>query len=156
MARKNAQSSTDEIFVESSPLLPEDERLDKLFDEMEQGSLKTLEDAARLIITLCTTLLGAFFGLLAFKDAPAYLKFMDVKVLGVLSSGSFFVSLLFALLAVSPRRYNFARANLTEKRKVLDEVLHRKHNSVNWAAWIFGLGALLMLAAALDILLFRI
>ena len=69
MARKS-KPADDEIYVESSPLSPEDERLDKLFDEMEQGSLKTLEDAARQIITLSTALLGAFFGLLAFKDAP--------------------------------------------------------------------------------------
>ena len=89
-----------EIFVKSVPLSPEDERLDKLFDEMEQGSLKTLEDAARQIITLSTTLLSAFFGLLAFKDAPAYLKFLDVKVLGMLAAGTFFVALLFALLAI--------------------------------------------------------
>jgi hypothetical protein len=138
------------------PLSPEDERLDKLFDEMESGSLKTLEDAARQIITLSTTLLAAFFGLLAFKDTPDYLKFVDVKAFGVLASGSFFVALLFALLAVSPKRYDFPRASLTEKRRILNEMLQHKHNAVNWASWIFGLGALLMLAAALDILLFRI
>ena len=155
MANKN-KNTKDEIVVESLRLTPEDERLDKLFDEMEQGSLNTLEDAARLLITLSTTLLGAFFGLLAFKDAPSYLKFVDVKVLGILASGSFFVSLLFALLAVSPRHYNFARASLTEKRQMLDQMLQRKYGAVNWAAWLFGLGALLMLAAALDILLFRI
>ena len=155
MARKS-EPDEDEIFVESVPLSPEDERLDKLFDEMEQGSLKTLEDAARQIITLSTTLLAAFFGMLAFKDAPAYLKFVDVKVLGVLAAGSFFVSLLFALLAISPKRYAFPRASLTEKRNILNEMLSRKHNAVNLAAWLFGLGALLMLAAALDILLFRI
>ena len=155
MARKS-KPDEDEIFVKSVPLSPEDERLDKLFDEMEQGSLKTLEDAARQIITLSTTLLAAFFGMLAFKDAPAYLKFVDVKVLGMLAAGSFFVSLLFALLAISPKRYAFPRASLTEKRNILNEMLSRKHNAVNWAAWLFGLGALLMLAAALDILLFRI
>ncbi len=151
MQRKN-KSAKDEIFAESSPLSADDERLDKLFDEMEQGSLKTLEDAARQIITLSTTLLGAFFGLLAFKDAPAYLKFVDVKVLGVLASGSFFVALLFALLAISPKRYNFARASLTGKRTILDDMLRHKHNAVNWASWTFGLGVLLMSAAALDIL----
>ena len=67
---KKSKPTEEEVFVESMPLSPEDERLDKLFDEMETGSLKTLEDAARQIITLSTTLLGAFFGLLAFKDAP--------------------------------------------------------------------------------------
>jgi hypothetical protein len=35
-------------------------------------------------------------------------------------------------------------------------MFQRKHSAVNWASWIFGLGALLMLAAALDILIFRI
>ncbi|HND50682.1 MAG TPA: hypothetical protein PLL95_19075, partial [Anaerolineales bacterium] len=132
MVRKS-RSAEDDIFVESTLLSPEDERLDKLFDEMETGSLKTLEDAARQIITLSTTLLGAFFGLLAFKDTPDYLKYTDVKVLGVLASGSFFVALLFALLAVSPKKYTFSRANLTEKRNFLENMLTTKHNAVNSA-----------------------
>ncbi len=145
----------DEIFVESAPLSPEDERLDKLFDEMETGSLKTLEDAARQIITLSTTLLGAFFGLLAFKDAPSYLGYMEVKIIGTLALTSFMAALYFSLQAVSPKRYTFSHANLTAKRKILEEMLVHKHEMVNRASWIFGLGAFLMLAAALDIL-FRI
>src|SRR3990172_7745499 len=122
MARKS-KPTEDEIFVTSTPLSPEDERLDKLFDEMETGSLKTLEDAARQIITLSTTLLGAFFGLLAFKDTPAYLNFVDVKALSMVAAGSFFVALLFSLLAISPKRYDFPRASLTEKRRILEEML---------------------------------
>lgn len=145
-----------EIVVSSSPLSAQDERLDKLFDEMEQGSLKTLEDAARQIITLATTLLAAFFGLLALKDAPAYLQCADVKALGALAACAFFASLLCALRAVSPKRYDFPRASLTEKRNILNNMLSRKHGAVTWASWIFGLGALLMLAAALDILIFRL
>ncbi len=150
--RKNAE---DEIFVESAPLSPEDERLDKLFDEMETGSLKTLEDAARQIITLSTTLLGAFFGLMAFKDAPTYLKFFEIKAIGTLALISFMAALYFALQAVSPKRYTFSHANLTAKRKILEELLNHKHEMVNRASWIFGFGAFLMLVAALDIL-FRI
>jgi hypothetical protein len=145
----------DEIFVESAPLSPEDERLDKLFDEMEQGSLKALEDAARQIITLSTTLLGAFFGLLAFKDAPSYLGYMEIKVIGTLALISFMAALYYALRAVSPKRYTFSHANLTAKRKILEEMLNHKHEMVNKASWIFGFGAFLMLVAALDIL-FRI
>lgn len=141
-----------EIFVESVSLSPEDERLDKLFDEMETGSLKTLEDAARQIITLSTTLLGAFFGLLAFKDAPSYLGFFEVKVIGTLALISFMAALYYALQAVSPKRYTFSHANLTAKRKILEEMLAHKHKTVNRASWIFGFGAFLMLAAALDIL----
>jgi hypothetical protein len=152
----NDEPSTDEIFVKSVPLAPEDERLDKSFDEMEHDSLKTLEDAARQIITLSTTLLAAFFGLLAFTDVPAYLTFGDVKALGTLAASAFFVALLFALLAVSPKRYAFPRASLSEKRRILDEMLQRKHTAVNWATGIFSLGAVFMLAAILDILIFRI
>lgn len=148
--------SKDEITVPSSPLSAQDERLDKLFDEMEQGSLKTLEDAARQIITLSTALLGAFFGLLAFKDAPAYLGFLEIKIIGTGALLAFLVSLFCALAAVSPKRYNFPRASLTEKRNILNDMLAHKHSAVTWASWIFGVGALLMLAAALDILIFRL
>lgn len=155
MAQKN-NPPKDKLAVSSSLLTDSDERLEKLFDEMEQGSLKTLEDAARQIITLSTALLGAFFGLLAFKDAPAYLGFLEIKIIGTGALLAFLVSLFCALVAVSPKRYNFPRASLTMKRQLLDEMLNRKHSAVTWASWIFGLGALLMLAAALDILIFRL
>ena len=148
--------SKDEIQVKSSPLSPEDERLDKLFDEMEQGSLKTLEDAARQIITLSTALLGAFFGLLAFKDAPDYLSFLEIKIIGTGALLTFFVALFCALVAVSPKRYNFPRASLTAKRDILNEMLARKHKFVGLASWTFAIGALLMLSAALVILIFRL
>jgi len=154
MTRKS-KPDEDEIFVESIPLSPEDERLDKLFDEMETGSLKTLEEAARQIITLSTTLLGAFFGLMAFKDAPTYLTFFEIKVIGTLALISFMAALYFSLQSVSPKRYTFPHANLTAKRKILEEMLAHKHRSVNKASRIFGFGAFLMLVAALDIL-FRI
>ena len=156
MARKSKPTQDDEIFVESTPLSAEDERLDKLFDEMEQGSLKTLEDAARQIITLSTALLGAFFGLMAFKDAPSYLGFFEIKLIGALALISFLMALFFALLAVSPKRYDYPRASLTAKRKILEEMLTNKHQAVKMSAWIFGFGAFLMLMAALDILIFRI
>lgn len=146
----------DEIQAASSSLTEEDERLEKLFDDMEQGSLKTLEDAARQLITLSTTLLGAFFGLLALKDAPAYLGFFEVKAMGALALSAFLMALTFALQAVSPKRYDYPRASLTRKREILEEMLSTKHEAVNKAAWAFGIGAGLMLLAALDILIFRI
>ncbi len=148
--------SEDEIPVSSSPLSAQDERLEQSFDEMEQSSLKTLEDAARQIITLSTALLGAFFGLLALKDAPAYLGFIEIKIIGAGALLTFFIALFFALAAVSPKRYNFARASLTEKRDILNEMLARKHHFVRLASWTFAAGALLMLSAALDILICRI
>jgi hypothetical protein len=153
---KLTKPKDDEILVPSSPLSAQDERLDKLFDEMEQGSLKTLEDAARQIITLSTALLGAFFGLLALKDAPDYLAFIEIKIIGALALLAFFIALFFALVAVSPKRYDFPRASLTAKRDILNEMLARKHKFVGLASWAFAIGALLMLAAALVILICRI
>lgn len=153
MAGKNRN---DEIIADSSPLSPEDERLGKLFDEMEQESLKTLEDAAKQIITLTTALLGAFFGLLAFKDAPTYLGFFEIKFIGALALISFVTALFFSLQAVSPKQYTVSRSSLTEKRNILNAIISDKHQAVNMAARAFGIGALLMLAAALDILIFRI
>ncbi|MBI3340113.1 MAG: hypothetical protein HY022_08285 [Chloroflexi bacterium] len=155
MAKKNS-SSKDEIVIASSLLSESDERLEKLFDELESGSLETLENAARQIITLSTALLGAFFGLLAFKDAPAYLGYVEVKAVGAVALTAFLLSLLLALRAISPKRYDFPRASLTAKRRALNEMLGRKQNSVIWASWAFGIGALLMLVAALDILLLRL
>ena len=130
--------------------------LNTFFDKMEQGSLKTLEEAARQIITLSTALLAAFFGLLAFTEVPPYLKYMDVKVLGVLAAAFFFAALLAALFAVLPKRYDFPRASLTEKRRILDNLLSRKDIAVQVSTWLFGAGALLLFAATLDILLFSI
>lgn len=156
MARKSKQTSTDELFVESSPLSSEDERLDKLFDEMEQESLKTLENAARQIITLSTTLLGAFFGLLAFKDAPSYLNFLEIKIIGTAALLAFLAALFFALRVVLPKQYEYPRASLTAKRLILNDMLQNKYRAANMSAWFFGIGASLMLVAALDILIFRI
>ena len=153
---KKSKPKDDEIFVKATPLSAEDERLDKLFDEMETASLKTLEDAARQIITLSTALLGAFFGLLALKDAPAYLGFIEIKIIGAGALLAFFIALFFALVAVSPKRYDFPRASLTAKRDILNEMLARKHKFVGLASWTFGAGALLMLSAALVILICRI
>ncbi len=155
MPAKN-KTSVDDIVVISSPLSAQDERLNKLFDEIEGGSLATLEDAARQIITLSTALLGAFFGLLAFKDAPAYLGHMEIKVIGAFALIAFLLSLFLALRAVSPRRYDYPRANLTAKRRIFDEILTSKHTAVRWASGVFGMGAFLMLLAALDILIFQI
>jgi len=155
MTRKNSPSQ-DDIVVTSSVLTANDERLEKLFDEMESSSLETLENAARQIITLSTALLGTFFGLLAFKDAPTYLGFVEIKLVGAMALTAFLFSLFFALRAVSPRQYKFPQASLTAKRKALDEMVKQKRSSLGWASWMFGIGAFLMLIAVLDILIYRI
>ena len=155
MTRKN-NPPKDEIFAASSPLSESDENLEKLFDKIESDSLETLENASRQIITLASALLGAFFGLLAFKDIPAYLAFLEIQIVGALALTAFFGSLFCALQGISPNSYEFVRSSLTAKRKTLNEMLVRKRRSVLWATRFFGIGSFFMLVAAVDILLFRI
>ena len=155
MVKKNS-ASKEQLSIISSLLSDEDIRLEKLFDEMETTSLATVENAARQIITLSIALLGAFFGLLAFKDALTYLGFIEIKIIGSLALTSFMLSLLLALRAVAPRRYKFPRSSLTAKRRILNEMLESKQGSTIWASWLFGIGAFLMLLAALDIFIIRI
>ena len=152
-----AGPSDEEILeVGSEPLSSNDERLERLFDEMEKDSLKTLEDAARLIITLCTTLLTAFFALLALKDGPSYLDVTGIKILAALAMGGFFAALFFALDAVLPRKYTYARNDLTGKRYVLQAMLSAKRTAVSRAMLVFGAGVLLMLLTAVIALFFYI
>ncbi|NLP09408.1 hypothetical protein GX408_03315 [bacterium] len=147
----------DEIIeVPSEKLTPADERLEALFDEMEKGSLEALESAARQIITLCTTLLAAFWGILAFKDMPVYITCPDVKSLTVAALVSFFIALAFALRVVLPRHHLFHRADLTGKRTILHNMLKRKRTALRWAAWFFGFAAFMMLITALDVLIFHL
>ncbi|MBC7226887.1 MAG: hypothetical protein H5T61_06600 [Thermoflexales bacterium] len=90
--------------AQSAPLTPADERLIAYFQDLEQKSLDTLEGAARQLITLVTTLLGLFFGVLAFKDHPTYLALPAVRILGGLAAGFYVLTLFLALDVVMPRR----------------------------------------------------
>lgn len=136
--------------VDVAELSDSDKRLLALFDKLEAGSLDTLEAAARQIITLVTGLLGLFFGVLAFKDAPDYLAFGEVKALAALALGGLLTALFFALDVVTPRGYH--PQDLTDMRSMLQEMLERKRKSLSWAIWVFGGAALMLLAVTLDIL----
>jgi hypothetical protein len=61
----------DEEELRGVPLEADDEALIVLFQELEKESLDTLDAAGRQVITLTTTLLGLFFGVLALSDAPS-------------------------------------------------------------------------------------
>ena len=153
---KVTAAEDDEIEIISTRLSDSDMRLNKLFEDMERSSLDTLENAARQIITLGTSLIAAFFGLLALKDAPAYLDYYDVKVFGGLALTSFFFAVLAALIAVYPEKYDFSQASLTAKQSIYNKMLTRKHDAAHWATRIFIAGVFFLLAAVLDILMLRL
>ncbi len=138
--------------VESAPLSPADERLVGYFRDLEQKSLETLEGAARQLITLVTTLLGLFFGVLAFKDNPAYLALPAVRALGGLSAGLYVLALFLALDVVMPRRLEVPLADLTRMRRLLRGLFDRKSRSLLWAQVAFALGTLALLALILLLL----
>jgi hypothetical protein len=122
--------------------------------ELESKSLDTLEAAGRQIITLVTSLLGLFLGILAFKDNPAYLAYTDVKLLGALAGGGMLVALLFSLGVVIPRQYN--PQDLGEIRRALQTMIQVKKQALYGASLAFGLSIVLLVALLLDLLLFRL
>lgn len=146
-------SDDKEVLLPSAPLAPQDEALQALFQELETRSLETLEAAARQIITLSTTLLGLFFGILALKDAPDYLGLTWIKMLAALSLLAFLAALFCALNVLLPRLTTYNRRDLSAMRHTFDLLLQRKSRSLQWAQWLFGAGALFLLALILFILL---
>ncbi|MCS7178595.1 MAG: hypothetical protein RML46_12855 [Anaerolineae bacterium] len=140
------------VAAKSVPLSPADERLMAYFRDLEQKSLDTLEGAARQLITLVTTLLGLFFGVLAFKDSPTYLALPAVRVLGGLAAGFYVLTLFLALNVVMPRRLDVPLSSLTGMRRLLQALFDRKSRSLFWAQAAFALGTLALLALILLLL----
>jgi hypothetical protein len=156
MNKKPGKQKEEILVVKSRPVEPADERLNRLFEDLESKSLDTLDSAARQIITLCTTLLGAFFAILALKDAPAYLQYFEVKVLAGIALGGFMVAIVFGLATSLPRHYRPAAGDLTDMRETLETMRQHKRKNLFEAEIAFGSGILAMLLAALDIIIFHI
>jgi hypothetical protein len=148
MAKSNVE------FAESAPLTKADEDLLEYFKNLERSSLDTIDGAARQIISLVTTLLGLFFGVLAFKDNPTYLAMNLIKILGGLSAVVYIVALFFALDVVMPRSFNVPSADLAAMQKLLLDLFSQKSRSLLWSQIAFGAGTLGLLAVIL-LLLFR-
>ena len=127
-----------------------DRRLIAFVQKLEDGSVDTLEAAARQIITLVTSLMALFLGILAFKDSPDFLVFSDVKLIGAAALGGLIAALFFALDAVLPREHN--PQDLAAMREMLVDLLRYKRNALRRAMLAFGAAALLLLALMLDIL----
>lgn len=128
-----------------------DRHLLEFIRKLEDKSLESLESAAKQIITLVTSLLGLFLGILAFKDDPAYLAHWDVKLLGGAALLAFLVTLSFALAVVLPREHRVS--DLNSMRIALTSMLGRKRDNLRAAMLLFGSAVLLTFLLALDILL---
>lgn len=123
------------------PEIPEDRRLREWFAEQEQRNFDRLEDGAKVIVQLVTGLYGLLFAVLALSSQPAYLGMQAVQWLGTLGMIAFFVALISALVTVFPWRSSFQEDNLSEMKRVNQQVLNRKFWSlaVSLGAFLAGI-----------------
>lgn len=136
----------------ASPLSAEDKALIDFFAGLRRNSLDTLEAAARQLIGLVTTLLGLFFGVLAFKDEPAYLATLTVQVIGTLSALGYIVTLFTALAVVLPRHLDIPQYDLTAMRELLSDLYKHKSRYLSIAQFSFALGTLALFALIIALL----
>lgn len=135
---------------------PDEEALHSWFLEQEKDPSKNLEEAARQIIQLVSTLYAVIFGIIALaaNPLPAYLAKANVRALGVLVVLSYLAALLAALVVVVPSTYRYARASQTQRQAVFDAVMRRKVVALRLALLVFALGsvafAALFLVALFD------
>ena len=128
-----------------------DLRLIQFTRKLEEDSLDTLEAAARQIITLTTSLLGLFLGILAFKDTPDFLQLAEIKLLGIGALGLFLAALFFALNVVLPREFN--PQDLDAMRAMIVDLLRYKRAALKRAISAFWIAALLLMLLILDVLI---
>lgn len=145
-------SGEPEIVAETSPLSETDQSLLAYFKDLERTSLETVEKAAHQLITLVTTILGLFFGVLAFGSTPAYLARPEIRVLGALTTALYVAALLLALDVVMPRRVDLPTADLTAMGALLRHLLDRKSRSLLAAQVTFALATLGLLGLILILL----
>mgnify|MGYP001274496853 CR=1 FL=1 len=129
------------IEVVAYPADPEARKLSAFFDTLEQESLTRLEEAARQVITLATTLLTLAVGLLALGgDAvPPHLAAPLVLAAGAATIVALFLALVAALDVVVPARYGYRQGSLADRRQALDAMLAHKSRALRAAVVFFGI-----------------
>jgi hypothetical protein len=139
--------------AQSAPLSKADENLLDYFKDLESKSLETIESAAKQIISLVTTLLGLFFGVLVLRGDAASIASFEIKLFGLLALLGYFAALFFALDVVMPRRFNIPGADLTAMRATLEELFERKSHALILAQLAFGAATFCLLAVTLLLLI---
>lgn len=133
----------------------EEKKLREWFETQALESPKNLEEAARLLIGLVTGLLGALFGVLTVsaETLPAYLSFPAVKWCGILAVVLWLMSLLCALVVVTPRRWQSDAGKPETQSEVFKAMLSHKSRWLRASVILFGaavvaLGVVLVTALA--------
>jgi hypothetical protein len=133
----------------------EEKKLREWFETQALESPKNLEEAARLLIGLVTGLLGALFGVLTVsaETLPAYLSLSAVKWCGILAVVLWLLSLLCALVVVTPRRWQSDAGVPETQSEVFKAMLGYKSRWLRASVVLFGgavmaLGVVLVMALA--------
>jgi hypothetical protein len=114
--------------------------------KLVEGSIDTLDNTAKQLITLTALLEGLYFHAITFSD-----------LLGTLSGGLIFiyiapialwmVSLLFAVLTLFPKTYNINIGSSRNSKEIYEQIVSKKHFRLKISAFMLVLSFLpLMLA----------
>jgi hypothetical protein len=119
-----------------------DEMLQTWFTEQAQKSPDNLEAAARQILTLCTSLLTLLFAALAVAGdpLPGYLRYLSVRLLGILAVLGFLIALAAALAVIYPFPWQVNKRNLSQLEARFEQIVGRKSAALKVAVFAFGGG----------------
>jgi hypothetical protein len=142
--------------LEGQPLSDEHKRLVALFDELEKKQLEFLDQAGKRVIELSTGLLGVLFAVTAFGDKfpPPYLEDNNAaQGLAVATLALYLGAMFMGVWTVQPRKYKRYLDNLSEMKKVLEQIIAHKSRSLQVAGALFWLGSLTLALLIASIIL---
>lgn len=118
----------------------EEKKLREWFETQKLESVKNLEEAARLLIGLVTGLLGALFGVLTVsaETLPKYFSLPLVKVCGIAAVALWLLSLLSALIVVTPRKWQSDAGKPETQSQTFKEILFHKSIWLRTSVMLFG------------------
>jgi hypothetical protein len=121
---------------------PTEAALAEWFAKQSLASLDTLEAAARTILGLVTALIGALFGVLtvASDKLPAYLGYVTVRVLGVVSVVGLMTALIGALGVLLPSEVQVSSHRPDEQAQAFEKLCEHKSRWLKAAVIAFGVG----------------
>jgi hypothetical protein len=112
------------------------------FEKQSLASPDSLNEAARQIITVVTTLLGILLGILALAShpLPTYLRLPVIRGLGIGVVVLLLLSLAVALIVTHPLRWQVNPNRPVEQIRTFQRILRIKSIGLGIAATLFWLG----------------
>lgn len=117
------------------------------FIQTQFGQIELLDQSAKRIIELIGIMLSILFGITAFGSdfPPPYLSANPIARLLVVFIVVFYLfAMLVSMLAINPRRFTFGETNLSDKKKVFDDIVQYKSRRVFWGGAMFLAGSTLL------------